>query len=256
LTLTESPFEDNASCIAELIDSQNADEVQNLFDDDFDSYATLKSGAGFLLGLGNQYEGYVEMGYAQMMDAGTTSYIRIDFDDGVLDALVSGNLGDVVADLLDGLALGDHYFTVEAKNDDDIVLTGSSKEDGTGATDQIRIVQDALGRYYIAVTPDQDYNRIRITDVTNSALGLLAEPNTMNVYGMCTELSTDACLPAFATSYEYSGLNLGVDAVGSAGVTNPEYALDDGNSQHYSEISNGTLGVGASTKQWIYFTTV
>src|SRR5699024_9544485 len=82
LTLTESPFEDNASCIAELIDSQNADEVQNSFDDDFDSYATRKSGAGFLLGLGKQYECYVEMGYAQTMDAGTTSYIRIDFDDG------------------------------------------------------------------------------------------------------------------------------------------------------------------------------
>lgn len=256
LTITESPFENSASCIAELIDSHNADEVQNLFDEDFDSYATLKSGAGFLLGLGNQYEGYVEMGYAQIMDAGTTSYIRIDFDDGVLGALVSGSLGNVVSGLLDGLALGDHYFKVEAKNADDVVLEGSSKEDGTGATDQIRIVQDALGRYYIAVTPDQDYNRIRITDVTNSALGLLAEPNTMNVYGMCTELSTDACLPAFATSYEYSGLNLGVDAVGSAGVTNPEYALDDGNSQHYSEISNGTLGVGASTKQWIYFNSV
>src|SRR5690606_38560311 len=25
---------------------------------------------------------------------------------------------------------------------------------------------------------------------------------------------------------------------------------------HYSEISNGTLGIGASTKQWIFFNTV
>src|SRR5699024_5109690 len=108
------------------------------------------------------------------------------------------------------------------------------------------------GRYYIAITPNQNYNAVRITDKTNSLLGLLAEPQTMNVYGMCTELSEERCLDAFATSYEYSGINLSVTDLSGAGVKNAERAIND-NTQHYSEISNGTLAVGASTKQWIFF---
>lgn len=251
LTVTESPFE-TPSCSTELIASEHADEVQNLFSEDFDSYATLKSNAGPLLGI-NSYSGYVEMGYPTTMSAGTTSYIRIDFDDDILNALVSGSLGNVVSGLLNGLVLGNHYFEVEVKDNGTPILSGSSGS--TGGTDAIRVVQDAAGRYYIAVTPEDDYDSIRITDHTDSAVGLLAQPNTMNVYGMCTELSTDLCLDAFATSYEYSGINLGVNDLGGAGVTNPEYVLDD-NTQHYSEISNGTLGVGTSTKQWIYFNTV
>src|SRR5699024_371819 len=40
-----------------------------------------------------------------------------------------------------------------------------------------------------------------------------------------------------------------------AGVTNPERAID-GNTQHYSEISNGTLAIVHTTKQWIFFNTL
>lgn len=255
LIITESPFEE-PSCSTELVDSKNADNVQNLFDEDFDSFATLNSGAGTLLGLGNKFEGFVEMKYPDEIAAETTTYIRFDFDEGILDALLSGSLGDFAGDLLDNIILGNHYFEVEVKDaNGNEVISGSSKEANAGGNQRIRVVQDAAGRYYIAITPDQDYQSIKITDHTNSALGLLAQPNSMNVYGMCYETSPDMCLDAFATSYEYSGLNLGVDPLGAAGVTNAEYALD-GNSQHYSEISNGTLGVGASTKQWIFFNTV
>src|SRR5690625_7913883 len=77
----------------------------------------------------------------------------------------------------------------------------------------------------------------------------------MNVYGMCYENGTDKCLEALATSYEYSGLRLSVNDLGAAGVANPQYAIN-GNSTQGSEISNGTLAVGASTKQWIFFNTV
>lgn len=262
IVFTPSPFE-VPSCATRLIDSHNADEVQNLFDDDFDSYATLNSGAGFLLGL-NKYEGYVEMGYNQTMNAGTTSYVRIDFDETILQALISGSLGNIVTGLLDGLILGDHYFEVEAKmntynndgsvNTSTVISSASSKNASAGGNNHIRVVQDAAGRYYIAITPDQNYNAVRITDKTNSLLGLLAEPHTMNVYGMCTELSEERCLDAFATSYEYSGINLSVTDLSGAGVKNAERAINQ-NTQHYSEISNGTLGVGASTKQWIFFNT-
>lgn len=256
LTKTPFPFE-VPSCSTTLVDAHNADNVQNLFDDDFDSYATLKSGAGFLLGLGDKYEGFVELGYDHDVPAGTTSYIRIDFEDGVLENLVGGSLGNIVSGLLDGLILGDHFFEVDVKHNGTSVASASSQMDAAsaGGNNAIRVVRDKQGRYYIAVTPDQDYNSVRITDKTRSDLGLLAEPNTMNVYGMCYENSTDKCLEAFATSYEYSGLSLSVNDLGGAGVTNPQYAIND-NSTQGSEISNGTLAVGASTKQWIFFNTL
>ncbi|SHG51055.1 hypothetical protein SAMN05444483_11442 [Salegentibacter echinorum] len=251
LTITESPFE-NPACATELIDANNVDNLQNLFDADFDSFATLKSGAGSLLGI-NNYEGYVELGYDQVVPAGTTSYIRIDFEETILEALVSGSLGNIVTGLLDGLVLGDHFFQVEIKDENsNIINSASSNQASAGGNEAIRVVQDKQGRYYIAVTPAADYKSVRITDATNSALGLLAQPNTMNVYGMCHETNLDACSAAFATSYEYNGVNLSVNDLSGAGVTNKEQAIDD-NTQNFSEISNGTLGVGSSTKQWIFF---
>lgn len=108
-TIGESPFV-TPICADKLVSATNADGVSNLFDADFDSYATLKSGAGTLLGLGNKYEGYVELGYGATVAAGTTSYIRVDFDPGVLKALVSGSLGNVVSGVLNNLVLGNHFF--------------------------------------------------------------------------------------------------------------------------------------------------
>lgn len=253
LSTAESPF-DITGYANELTSWEHVDMVQNLLDEeDFDSYATLRSNAGPILGI-NSYSGYVEMKFPQLINAGKTSYVRIDFEEDILNALLSGSLGSIATNLLNNLLLGDHYFDIEVRNDNDIVLAASSKNTPIVGNGDMRIVQDALGRYYIAITPEEDYNIVRITDHTSSLIGLLAQDNQMNVYGLYTELSEDECLKAFGTSYEYQGINLGVDPIGGAGVTNAEYALD-ANSQHYSEISNGTLGVGASTKQYIYFNT-
>lgn len=252
LSTTPFPFE-VPSCSTTLVDADNADDLQNLFDDDFDSYATLKSGAGTLFGI-NDYEGFVELSYDQSIAAGTTSYIRIDFEESILEGLLSGSLGNIVGGLLDSVLLGNHYFVVEVKDENGVVVDEASSN-GDSASDRIRIVKDQAGRYYIAVTPASDYQSVRITDVTNSALGLLAEPNTMNVYGMCTDLLEDPCFGAFATSYEMTGLNLSASDLSGMGVDNMEYAIDD-NSSNYSEISNGTIALAASTKQIIYFNSV
>src|SRR5690606_34362007 len=195
---------------------------------------------------------YVELGYDHTVTAGTTSYIRIDFDETILEGLLGGSLGNVVSGLVNGLILGDHFFEVDVKNGGTSVDFASSGAASAGGNDAIRVVRDAQGRYYIAVTPSGDYTSVRITDKTRATIPLLTTPNTMNVYGMCYDASTDVCLDAFATSFEYTGLNLSVNDLGAAGVTNPQYAIN-GNSTQYSQISNGTLGVGTSTKQWIFF---
>ena len=253
------PFETNPltlpACATILVDAQNADNIQNLFDGNYATFATLNSGAGTLLGLGSKYEGFVELGYNHNVPAGTTSYIRIDMAGTLLEKLVGGSLGNVVSGLVNNLVLGDHYFKVDVKHNGTLITTANSKDASVGGNNDIRIVRDKAGRYYIAVTPDQPYNSVRITDITNSLLGLLAQPNTMNVYGMCYETSPDQCLDAFATSYEFTGLSLSLNNVSGAGVTNPHYAIND-NSTQYSEISMGTLNVAGGAKQWIFFNTV
>lgn len=248
-TTTPSPFE-NPTCATKLLDASNADDVQNLFDDDFDSYATLKSGAGLLLGLGNQYEGFVELGFDTPVPADKTAYIRIDYEPTLLNALLGGSLGGALANLVDGLLLGNHYFSVEVKNGVTSLFTASSNNGFSDNTEKVRIIQDAAGRYYIAVTAGVPYTSIKITDHTNSALGLLAQPNTMNVYGVCFDSPIDACAPVFGTSYDGSGITL--DVAGISGVKNADHAID-ANTTNFSEISLGTVAVAGSIKQIIFF---
>lgn len=248
-----SPFT-TPVCATELLDASNANDINNLFDGNFDSYATLQSGAGFLLGLGNKFEGFVEMGYAASVPANTTSYVRIDFENTALEKLISGSLGNLVTGILNGLVFGNHDFEVQVKNEQGAVILnrGTQTTNASSSEGTIRVVVDKLGRTYLAITPTSAYKSVRIIDKTNSALGLLAQPNSMNVYGMCYETAPATCVAPFATSFEYEGVNLSVNALGGAGVTYPERAIDD-NSTHGSQMSLGTISVAGGVKQWIYF---
>ncbi|WP_210354485.1 Ig-like domain-containing protein [Sphingobacterium tabacisoli] len=246
-TTTPSPFE-NPVCVTSIVDASNAEDINNLFDNDFDSYATLKSGAGLLLGLGNKYEGFVELGFGEVIPANKTAYIRVDFDNGLLNHLLGGSIGGALAEVVNNLVLGNHYFSVQAKDASGIVLQGASNNNFGSNNDRIRIVQDALGRYYIAITPDKPYNSLRITDHTNAALGLLAKPNSMNVYGACVDNPLTDCQPVFTTSYDAKGLSLDAAGLAGSGVTNANHAID-ANTTNYSEISLGTVAVGTSVKQ-------
>ncbi|WP_050767812.1 Ig-like domain-containing protein [Sphingobacterium spiritivorum] len=250
-TTTPSPFE-NPVCISSVIDAGNADDINNLFDNDFDSYATLKSGAGLLLGLGNKYEGFVELGFGQKIAANKTAYIRIDFDQALLNNLLGGSIGGTLASVVNNLVLGNHYFSVQVKDGASVILQGGSNNNFNNNNDRIRIVQDKLGRYYIAVTPSAQYDAIRITDHTNSALGLLAQPNSMNVYGACVDNPLTDCQPVFTTSYDARGLALTALGLAGSGVTNPDHAINI-NTTDYSEVSLGNVAVGTSVKQYFDF---
>ncbi|WP_189627907.1 Ig-like domain-containing protein, partial [Sphingobacterium griseoflavum] len=257
-TKTPSPFE-NPVCVTSLVASSNANDVANLFDDDFDSFATLNSGSNALLGQllagqPNQFSGFVELGFDTPVPANKTAYVRIDFDPSVLNRLLGGSLGSAVATLVDNLLLGNHYFNVQAKRNGVVVLEGGSHNNFGNNNMRLRLVQDKLGRYYVAVTPTAEYDAIRITDHTNTALPLVAQPNSMNVYGACVDNPLSDCQPVFTTSFDASGLNLSAaDLAGSgAGVNNPEHAIND-NTTDYAEISLGNLAVGQSVRQYFEF---
>ncbi|MCA4805500.1 DUF11 domain-containing protein [Myroides odoratimimus] len=255
LPTTENPFTQSA-CAVTVVSEDHTDNSANVVDGNFDSYATIHSDPGVILG-GGSYIGHLEMAYDHTVAAGKTSYVRFDFDDTVLDGLLGGSLGNIVTGLLDHLLLGAHYFDIDVKDENGLtVLQGSSKGELASFIKKgsIRIVRDKVGRTYIAITPTVPYKSVRITDKTSAVTGILAAPGSMNVYGMCYEESTDPCLSAFATSYELTGLSLDVKDLSGAGVKYPERAIDS-NTTNYSEISTGTLNIAGSVRQYIYFNT-
>src|SRR5215217_4357881 len=214
------------------------------------SFATVKSSGGTLLGIG-RYNGQLEIKFPTTLAAGTTSFVRLDFDPDVLNALLGGNLGGALADILGGVVLGNHSFKIEARNGANTVLSGSSTGAFTNAN--LRLIKDASGNFYVALTPALAYDRIYIQDITNALL--LGGTNQTKVYNAFYTNGIDPCAQAFATGFEGTGLTVDLLGLGKAGVTNAERAID-ANPNNYSELSLGILGVAGSISQNIYFETL
>ncbi len=250
---TPSPLNSPVCASAALVAVRHVDEPQYAVDGDFDSYATVRSDAGVLLGLGGR-DGYLEVAFDEPVPVSRTAYIRIDYDEDVLSALLGGSLGGVLADLVNGIALGNHYFTLELKNGATSVMSTSSANSFSSSNGQVRIVQDDLGRYYIAVTSSLPYTHIRLTDHTAALLGALVPEKYLNVYNICFEDSVDPCDPVRTyTGFDGSGLTLDPLDLNQL-IRYPRRAIDD-NEDSFSEISLGVLGVAGTTEQMIYFST-
>lgn len=225
----------------------------NAVDVDTTNFATLESNTGLnVLGVVvGDYTGELELQFPSTLSAGTTSYVKIDFDGDVLNSLLGGELGGTLADLVGSLALGDHFFNVEARMNGTTVLAGSSKDEFK--TDNLRLIINTNGDYLLAITPDQNYNKIYIKDVTNAALLGLGISNSMNVYYAYYITGQDSCEEmGFATSFNGSGGTVDALGFGNAGVTNPENAID-GDPATFSELSQGLLTLAGSISQTVYF---
>ncbi|WP_257659007.1 Ig-like domain-containing protein, partial [Parapedobacter lycopersici] len=245
------PFEVCADVIG---DSENVDDIQNLTDGNHNSYATIRSDAGLVAGIG-AYSGFVELGFGAVVPAGTSSYIRIGYEEDILNSLLAGSIGELVNGVLNGIALGDHYFEVTIRDAGGNPITngtGSSQNLFADAAGQIRLVQDTKGRYYLEITPTVDYQSIRLEDHTTALLGVLSSEGHLDVYGLCHTPTTFECAAAFSTSYEGSGLNLDALNLGGAGVQNAFWAIDQ-NTSSASTLSLGTLGVNSIIQQNIKF---
>lgn len=214
---------------------------------DNNSFATVKSYGGALLGLG-KYSGELELKFPTTVPGNKTTFIKIDFDPDVLNALLGGNLGGALADLLGNVVLGDHSFQVGARNGASDVLVGSSS--GGFSSSNLRLIKDASGNFYIAITPENPYDRVYIKDVTNAVL--LGANNQTKVYNAFYFSGAGSCDPAFATDYEGTGLTVSLLGIGKAGVTNMQNAIDN-NTSTASQLSLGALGVAGSISQNVYF---
>ncbi|RZK41935.1 MAG: gliding motility-associated C-terminal domain-containing protein [Pedobacter sp.] len=210
------------------------------------SAATVKSYGGLLLGAG-KYSGELELKFPGTVPANRTTYIRIDFDPDVLNALLGGNLGSALANLVGSLVLGNHYFEAGARNGANTVLSGVSS--GPFSSANLRVVSDAQGAFYIAITPSQPYDRIYVKD--NTAAALFGTFNEMQVFNAFHNAG-GACDAAFATDYDGTGLTASLLGIGKAGVANMEYAIDN-NPETASEVGLGVIGVAGTISQNIYF---
>jgi hypothetical protein len=196
------------------------------------------------LGLGDLYlsdEGYVEVRFGTSnLPANTTVYVKIGAEgSNQLDALVGGALGNLVG----GLLFGEQGIAVTARTNG-----GTAVPIGNGSSafsqNSLRLVKDLAGNFYIMVTPNGAFNRIRITNKVN---GLVAT-RWLDFYEAFYFTGTGSCGLANYTSYSGAGLL----SVGSTGAFNITNAID-GNAATFSTLSLGTLAVGAYVDQAIYF---
>ncbi|WP_300570937.1 gliding motility-associated C-terminal domain-containing protein [Flavobacterium sp.] len=214
------------------------------------SFAMLHSYGGVAIGIGS-YQGKIELGFPSVIPAQTTSYVRIDFDSDGLNSLLGGGLGGALADLTGTVVLGNHYFNIKAKNNAVDVLSASSSSGFSN--ENMKLIIDANGYYYIAITPNLPYNRIEIEDATNAVL--LGTSNSMKVYHAFYVQNTDACDLSFSTSFDGSGGTLDILGLGGADLKDPENAIDN-NINTYSEMSMGVLAVAGTISQTVYFSSL
>ena len=231
--------------------SLQADNVPQSYDQNMTTSAQVRANSGVALGIG-AYSGYVELQYATTLPANTTSYVKITTDDNLLPSLLGGNLGGLLANVLGAVLLGNQEFTVEAKNGAAVVLDGDSNVVSDFAGDRLRIVINAAGEYLIAITPASAYNRIRLTNRVGASLVGLGTTKVLNVFDAYYVSAPANCgTPAF-TNFTGTGITLDALQLGSAGVQNPQFAIDAITTNN-SVLSLGILGVGATISQTVYF---
>ncbi|WP_291129062.1 gliding motility-associated C-terminal domain-containing protein [Flavobacterium sp. UBA7682] len=236
---------------ATTITSQsNVDFATNATDGNLSSMARIRASSGIAIGIG-AYSGHLELKFDSVLPANTTSYVKIQTDDNILPSLLGGSLGGLLSDVGGVLLIGNQEFTVEAKNGSTIALLGNSQILNDFALERLKIVINATNEYFIALTPSQSYDRIRLTNRVGSLIGL-GNTKRLDVYEAFYIGTPDVCGLASYTSYSGSGLNLDLLGLGGAGVSNPKNVLD-ANTTNYSRLSMGILAVAASIEQTVYY---
>lgn len=214
------------------------------------SSAVINANSGLALGIG-AFSGHLEIQFPNVIPVNRTSFIRLNTQDDLLPFLLGGNLGGLLADAAGLVLLGNQEFSIEVKNNNTSILQGDSGIGNAFTNNELRVVTNSAGDYFISVSPNSPYNRIRVTNRVGSLVGLDTQ-KTINVFGAFYSDVTNSCLNANYTSFNGSGLTLDLLQLGGAGVTNPEFAIDN-DANTYSEVGFGIIDVAATMTQTVYF---
>ena len=211
-------------------------------------YSRLYSNPGLVFGIA-KYKAELELRFDHLIPANTTTYIRIDGEDSLLQSLLGGSLGDLLSDVLGSLLFGEQEIIIDARTSSSSVLSRSSIAGFD--TDRVRLVSDENGNYYVAIKPASSYDRIRITNQASSVAGLNAE-YTLDVYH-AFYFEPDPCggEPIF-TSFDGSGVTFEALELNNA-IESLNLAIDSDLENTFSEISLGVVGVAGAVEQIIYF---
>ncbi|MBU2899704.1 gliding motility-associated C-terminal domain-containing protein [Maribacter dokdonensis] len=236
---------------ATAITSEN--EVENsgfAIDADLLTSAVVNANSGLALGVG-AYSGHIELQFPGQIPANQTSYVRFNTEDDLLPYLLGGNLGGLLADVAGLVLLGNQEFTIDVRNNNTSLYQEDSGITDAFVTNSMRVVSDKNGNYFMAISPNEEYNSIRVQNKVGSLIGL-GTTKELNVYGAFTSDDTFDCLNANYTSFDGSGITLDLLSIAGTGVTNPEFAIDD-DVNTYSELGFGIINVAATIRQTIYF---
>lgn len=223
----------------------NASRAINAIDN---QYARLNSSTGLALGLGG-HKGQLTVEFDHMVQAGTTTFVRIDEDKRLTEILLGGSLGNLLANLVDGLAFGDVSIEVEVYDDEGRIINRSSNDKFND--DEIRLITDKDGRTFLAITPEKAYHRIRISSVIDALLGFGRTFN-LDVYDIFYYSGTQTCGGPMGTSYDVSGVNLDLLNLGGDLSENAGNAID-GDPATFSVLSPGVLNLAGAVHQHFYF---
>lgn len=229
----------------------NVSDFANASDGVISTSATLNAQTILLVLNANSY---VEVGFPANVPQGATVYIPVQDDttQGLLSTLAGGTLGNLITGLL-----GDQFIQVAVKNSAGTTLvTYSSQGNGTRSFTQgtFNFVKGPDKQTYITfkAAAGVNYSRIRITASTS---GLVAASYQLKVQdAFYLSGAYDPCSPFLTTSYDATGVTLGLLNGNGLPVKNAERAIDS-DTGSYSSFGYGlaTVGIGSTFSQDIYY---
>lgn len=193
------------------------------------------------------------------ISSGTTTYFKLK-EKPTLSGLsvgIGGLLGLVELQNIQGRGYSNAsiYNLTNAGNENNGNLAGSA----TGTTTEMLIDKD--GEWFAAVTPDANYNSVRLNVALPADLRVadIARSLEVNVYNAFTLSQGNNCSsrPIFTNPGEATGINLNTGAIGlplNELVSNPHFAINN-NTNDYSSFTTGVanLGVASTISQTFYF---
>ncbi len=231
-----------------IISESNVTSSSNSIDSNTGTYSELEAGTGIIIGIGS-YSAHIEIQFPTVVPANQTSYVRIETEDNILSSLMGGTLGNLLSGISGVALVGNQEFGVEAKNGATVVLSGNSTNPLSFAGERLKVVVDTNNHTYLAITPNQPYQSIRITNYVGSLVGLGVKKR-LRVWDPYYVVAESDTAPQF-TSYDAAGISLELLNLGG-GANHLERAVD-GNETSHSTLSLGVVSVASNITQRFYF---
>ncbi|MCH7396482.1 gliding motility-associated C-terminal domain-containing protein [Belliella sp. DSM 107340] len=228
---------------------ENVNNGTNAVDGQLDTFARLTSNSGLALGIGASV-GILEINFPNSIPANTSSYIKLDFDIEVLRALLGGSPSGLGTNLLQNDLFGNHTLEIQARNGNDIILSGSTATPENFTGEELRVIVDENGEFYISIKPSQTYQSIRLIDRSSALLGLGIQ-NSTDIFGVFIVPQNQDCIAPLFTGLNLNNFNL-VNLLGTQPVEDPENILNN-DPLTFSELNLTAVNQDASIEQFVIF---